>query len=379
MNNLAVINSVSVEFSVVGDEVFADTLKIAEVFGKNHQHILRTIKNLPNDDFKSENFKSSTYLDAQMKPRPCYNLTRDGFSLLVMGFTGQKAYQWKIEFIKAFNTMEAKLKRQSVSCYVDKIASLEAVRISQNDHHQRQINGYKSQISRHNTQIATLKRQLKKAQKADIFAGLDLSEAKFQPFSQHRPSYKELWFECINILGERGALKAQNEALRAQNEKLALQNKRLLLILGNINAQVDIKFRAWHKEHKRFITLEKIHFDENGRPKYVYGQNELSPTSPHTYSIEDIELVMSSGITDKNGNKIYEGDIVMLLRDDYKTGLGVVKWDDNKASFIIDCGITVFFSETIWIEILDNIYENPELSNEHYYKCRQKTPTRSKL
>ena len=111
MNNLAVINSVSVEFSIVGDEVFADTLKIAEVFGKNHQHILRTIKNLPNDDFKSENFKSSTYLDAQMKPRPCYNLTRDGFSLLVMGFTGQRAYRWKIEFIKAFNTMEAKLKQ----------------------------------------------------------------------------------------------------------------------------------------------------------------------------------------------------------------------------------------------------------------------------
>ena len=93
------------------------------------------------------------------------------------------------------------------------------------------------EISRHNTQIATLKRELKKAQKADIFASFDLSEAKFQPFSQHRPSYKELWFECINILGERNGLKAQNEALRAQNEKLALQNKRLLLILGNINAQ----------------------------------------------------------------------------------------------------------------------------------------------
>ena len=94
-----------------------------------------------------------------------------------------------------------------------------------------------SQISRHNTQIATLKRELKKAQIADIFAGLDLSEAKFQPFSQNRPSYKELWFECINILGNRNALKVQNEALRAQNEKLISQNKRLLLILGNINAQ----------------------------------------------------------------------------------------------------------------------------------------------
>ncbi|HFZ5046134.1 TPA: Rha family transcriptional regulator, partial [Campylobacter coli] len=42
--------------------------------------------------------------------RPCYNLTRDGFSLLVMGFTGEKAYKWKIEFIKAFNEMEKRLK-----------------------------------------------------------------------------------------------------------------------------------------------------------------------------------------------------------------------------------------------------------------------------
>lgn len=233
----ALINDVNVEFVVENEAVFCDTLQIAQVFEQEHKNVLQTIKNLPFSDFNEQNFKLVSYKDSRGRKQPCYNLTRDGFSLLVMGFTGQKAYQWKIEFIKAFNTMEAKLKRQSVSHYVDKIASLEAVRISQNDHHQRQINGYKSQISRHNTQIATLKRELKKAQIADIFASLDLSEAKFQPFSQNRPSYKELWFECINILGERNGLKAQNEALRAQNEKLALQNKRLLLILGNINAQ----------------------------------------------------------------------------------------------------------------------------------------------
>ena len=233
----ALINDVNVEFVVENEAVFCDTLQIAQVFEQEHKNVLQTIKNLPFSDFNEQNFKLVSYKDSRGRKQPCYNLTRDGFSLLVMGFTGQKAYQWKIEFIKAFNTMEAKLKRQSVSHYVDKIASLEAVRINQNDHHQRQINGYKSQISRHNTQIATLKRELKKAQIADIFASLDLSEAKFQPFSQHRPSYKELWFECINILGNRNALKAQNEALCAQNEKLISQNKRLLLILGNINAQ----------------------------------------------------------------------------------------------------------------------------------------------
>ena len=233
----AVINNINVNFSVTDERVFIGSLELAEVFGKEHRHVLRTISKLPDDEFKSSNFAKHSYIDKIGRILPCYNLTRDGFSLLVMGFTGQKAYQWKIEFIKAFNTMEAKLKRQSISHYVSKIADLEASQILQTERHADQINGYKSQISRHNTQIATLKRELKKAQKTDIFAGLDLSEAKFQPFSQHRPSYKELWFECINILGERGALKVQNEALRAQNEKLILQNKRLLLILVNINAQ----------------------------------------------------------------------------------------------------------------------------------------------
>ena len=165
--------------------------------------------------------------------------------IVVLGFfirspQAKKFRIWASELLEKEllkQAQEFKKTRERNLALTDKIASLEAVRISQNDHHQRQINGYKSQISRHNTQIATLKRELKKAQIADIFAGLDLSEAKFQPFSQHRPSYKELWFECINILGERNALKVQNEALCAQNEKLISQNKRLLLILGNINAQ----------------------------------------------------------------------------------------------------------------------------------------------
>ncbi|EAJ9257132.1 hypothetical protein E8A65_06350 [Campylobacter fetus] len=110
MNNLAVINNVSVEFSIVGDNVFADTLKIAEVFEKRHTDVLRTIDNLPNDEFKSSNFKYDSYFDKKGEARPMYRLTRDGFSLLVMGFTGQKAYKWKIEFIKAFNKMEAMIK-----------------------------------------------------------------------------------------------------------------------------------------------------------------------------------------------------------------------------------------------------------------------------
>ena len=154
MNNLAVINSVSVEFSVVGEEVFADTLKIAEVFGKRHDNIIQTIDKLPNDDFKSSNFKFDTYFDKKGEQRRMFSLTRDGFSLLVMGFTGEKAYQWKIEFIKAFNTMEAELRRQGVIHYVDKISELEAVAKLEAKHHKHEPAGKESRITYLKNQLA---------------------------------------------------------------------------------------------------------------------------------------------------------------------------------------------------------------------------------
>ncbi|WP_059432199.1 Rha family transcriptional regulator, partial [Campylobacter hyointestinalis] len=111
MSALIPINNVNVAFEVVGDEIFANSLQIAEVFEKDHSNVLKAIDKLPNDDFKSSNFKYDSYFDKKSEQRRMINLTRDGFSLLVMGFTGEKAYRWKIEFIKAFNLMEAELTR----------------------------------------------------------------------------------------------------------------------------------------------------------------------------------------------------------------------------------------------------------------------------
>ena len=60
-------------------------------------------------DFTERNFALSEYADTSGRKLPCYDLTRDGFSLLVMGFTGEKALQWKIRYIQAFNAMEQAL------------------------------------------------------------------------------------------------------------------------------------------------------------------------------------------------------------------------------------------------------------------------------
>ncbi len=85
------------------------SLDIANVFGKEHFHVLRDIENLLKElpeDFNQSNFGLSSYINQQNKEQPMYNLTRDAFTLLAMGFTGKKALAFKLKYIEAFNAME---------------------------------------------------------------------------------------------------------------------------------------------------------------------------------------------------------------------------------------------------------------------------------
>ncbi|EAJ5223077.1 hypothetical protein CQ309_08245 [Campylobacter coli] len=133
MEKLAVINGVDVELEVVDNAVYTTSLSVAEVFNKNHKNIIRKINEFPKDNFTKLNFELSKYIDSTGRILPCYKITRDAFSLLVMGFTGEKAYKWKIEFIKAFNEMEKRLRNIEYEKH-DKLAF-------------RQSLGYKSQLA----------------------------------------------------------------------------------------------------------------------------------------------------------------------------------------------------------------------------------------
>lgn len=95
-----------------GDHPTTNTLIIAEYFGKKHSHILRDIRELMDDcpeDFGESNFGLTFYNDSQGKKQIMRTLTRDGFMLLSMGFTGTNATRLKIAFIEEFNRMEAAL------------------------------------------------------------------------------------------------------------------------------------------------------------------------------------------------------------------------------------------------------------------------------
>lgn len=84
--------------------------KIAETFGKNHKDVLRDIKNLGcSSEFNERNFAPVKYKDAKGEVRPEYQITKDGAVMLIMGYTGERAMQFKETYIDAFNTMEQKL------------------------------------------------------------------------------------------------------------------------------------------------------------------------------------------------------------------------------------------------------------------------------
>ena len=91
------------------------SLEVAKFFSKRHDHVVRSIQDLISntpESFSAPNFGAAEYSDEQGKPRPMFILYRDGFMLLVMGYTGKKALAMKLAYIEAFNRMEEELARQ---------------------------------------------------------------------------------------------------------------------------------------------------------------------------------------------------------------------------------------------------------------------------
>ena len=100
-----------------GGKPTVSSVEVAEHFGKKHCDVLRKIEQIILDlpsDFNERNFALVEYADTKGERRPMYRLTRDGFTLLAMGFTGKKALKWKIAYIEAFNLMEEAIMQKNV-------------------------------------------------------------------------------------------------------------------------------------------------------------------------------------------------------------------------------------------------------------------------
>jgi Rha family phage regulatory protein len=115
------------------NKIVTSSLDMATVFDKEHFNVLESIKKLilesreEKDNFGDLNFQVSSYKSEQNKPLPMYYITRDGFTLLAMGFTGSEAMKFKKEYIKQFNKMEEELKKgKKPQTYIEALKELVA-------------------------------------------------------------------------------------------------------------------------------------------------------------------------------------------------------------------------------------------------------------
>lgn len=119
MNNLVA----SIDVKEYEGQPVVSSREVANNFEKQHKHVLECIENLKEGvaEKSADLFIESKYQHPQNKQwYKEYLLTRDGFSLLVMGFTGAKALEWKLKYIEAFNKMEQYIKEQQVPQLTEK-------------------------------------------------------------------------------------------------------------------------------------------------------------------------------------------------------------------------------------------------------------------
>jgi len=100
-----IVNNIEIHLTEDKGSVFANSLEVAKVFKKEHSKLVLKIEGF--SERAKANFSVSDYKDSTGRVQKMYSMNRDGFSILVMGFTGKKAEDWKLDFIDGFNKMEA--------------------------------------------------------------------------------------------------------------------------------------------------------------------------------------------------------------------------------------------------------------------------------
>ena len=130
----------------------------------------------------------------------------------------------------------------------------------------------------------------------------------------------------------------------------------------------DIKFRAWDTENKEMLKVQELDFEDT----FYGGRLSIRVDMYNDYfDMEDMILMQYTGLKDKNGKEIYEGDIVKFRfkedREEFPDLIGYIEYQSTFAAFRImsnQGSFKIDITEIKFIEKIGNIYDNPELLEE---------------
>jgi len=126
----------------------------------------------------------------------------------------------------------------------------------------------------------------------------------------------------------------------------------------------EIKFRAWLKEDKKMVNVETIDFTDKSI-QYLEKNEFINAYLLRRVSFDDVELMQYTGLKDKNGKKIYEGDIVVLNNIE-NDNMCIVRYEHS--SYRLEgwsLRENLSNVEDSFLEVIGNIYENKNLLEEN--------------
>lgn len=213
---------------VQNNQVVVSSRQVAEHFEKQHKHVLDTIREILAAENSAAKFFMETSYENRGKQYPEYLMNRDGFSLLVMGFNGKRAFKWKLKYIEAFNEMEERLKQLPELTPLEMIVQIAQSAVE----HERRIKALESKGDDIASEVKEIKNTftMKNTLEEDI-KNLVNRMVKCSYSNDYKDAYARLYSELQKLTGARINVrwnnKTEEERRKSSKLKMIMADKKL--------------------------------------------------------------------------------------------------------------------------------------------------------